>query len=111
MNVIELTRELVRRPSVSGSEAECVSFLREVLREHAPAVSGRNIFAVRGTGRRALLLNSHTDTVPATGDWTRDPHAAVIEEGRIHGLGANDAKGPLAALVCAFLGADLPADA
>ncbi|MHC4225160.1 MAG: M20/M25/M40 family metallo-hydrolase, partial [Planctomycetota bacterium] len=76
-----------------------------------PLVSGRNLFAVRGKGPRALLLNSHTDTVPATGDWTRDPHDAAQEGGRIHGLGANDAKGPLAALVCAFLGANLPDDA
>jgi acetylornithine deacetylase len=111
MDVIELTRALVRIPSLSGNEAECAAFLREILRKHEPVVSGRNLFAVRGKGPRTLLLNSHTDTVPATDNWTRNPHEATLEKGRICGLGANDAKGPLAALVCAFLGADLPGDA
>ena len=71
-------------------------------------VSGRNLWAMRGDGARTLLLNSHTDTVPASPEWTRDPHAASLEDGRIHGLGANDAKGCLAALVRAFLDAKVP---
>ena len=111
MDVVELTRKLVRIPSVSGGERECVELLRERLRDHDPVVSGRNLYAVRGAGPRSLLLNSHTDTVPASGDWSVDPHAADLRDGRILGLGANDAKGPLAALVCAFLSAELPGNA
>jgi len=109
MDVVELTRELVKIPSVSGGEKGCVALLREVL--PGAVVSGRNVYAARGSGPRTLLLNSHTDTVPASADWTIDPHAAELRDGKIHGLGANDAKGPLAALVCAFLRAPVPGGA
>ena len=108
-DVVELTRALVRIPSVSGNEARCVALLAEVL--PGAVVSGRNVFAVRGDGPRTLLLNSHTDTVPASDDWTIDPYGAELRDGRVHGLGANDAKGPLAAMVCAFLEAKVPAGA
>ncbi|MFQ5845921.1 MAG: M20/M25/M40 family metallo-hydrolase, partial [Planctomycetota bacterium] len=111
MSVVELCRDLVRIPSVSGTEEECVALLRDRLRDFDPRVSGRNLYAVRGTGSRTLLLNSHTDTVPPSDDWTLDPHAAAVRDGRIYGLGANDAKGPLAALVVAFRTAEVPAGA
>ncbi len=106
MDVVELTRALVRIPSVSGSEQGCVALLREML--PLATVVGRNVFAVRGSGKDTLLLNSHMDTVPASPEWTIDPHGAVLEGGKVRGLGANDAKGPLAALVCAFLRAPVP---
>jgi len=109
MKVVELTRELVRIPSVSGNEQGCVELLAGLL--PAARVSGRNVWALRGDGPRTLLLNSHTDTVPASDDWTIDPYAADRKDGKLFGLGSNDAKGPLAALVCAFLAAELPADA
>ncbi|MHC4959989.1 MAG: M20/M25/M40 family metallo-hydrolase [Planctomycetota bacterium] len=108
MNVVELTQALVRLPSVSGNEQGCVELLAGLL--PGATVSGRNIWATRGDGPRTLLLNSHMDTVPSSDDWTIDPHGAERRGGKIHGLGANDAKGPLAALVRAFLDSDVPAD-
>jgi len=111
MNVLELAQSLVRLPSVSGNEAACVELLRGVLADHAPVVSGRNVFAMRGDGKNTLLLNSHTDTVPPSKEWTLDPHAAEIRDGKLFGLGSNDAKGPLAALVVTFLTAEVPTGA
>ena len=107
MDVVELTRALVRIPSVSGHEQGCIALLRETLQ--GAKVVGRNLFAVRGSGSDTLLLNSHMDTVPASPEWTIDPHGAALSGGKVSGLGANDAKGPLAALVCAFLAAKVPA--
>ncbi|HEX5137747.1 MAG TPA: M20/M25/M40 family metallo-hydrolase, partial [Planctomycetota bacterium] len=107
MDVVELTRALVRIPSVSGSEQGCIALLRETLQ--GAAVYGRNLVAVRGTGEDTLLLNSHMDTVPASPEWATDPHGGELRDGKVIGLGANDAKGPLAALVCAFLRAKVPA--
>ncbi|MHC4409178.1 MAG: M20 family metallopeptidase [Planctomycetota bacterium] len=100
-DVVELTRELVRRSSVSGNEAECVALLADLLPN--AQVSGRNVWAVKGEGDKTLLLNSHTDTVPDSPEWTRDPWDGAREGGKVRGLGSNDAKGPLAALVIAFL--------
>jgi acetylornithine deacetylase len=73
----------------------------ETLREHGvePTVDDAgNVVATRGTGDPNLLLNTHVDTV--------SPHVPYErEEGVIRGRGACDAKGPLAALLAAFLAA------
>jgi acetylornithine deacetylase/succinyl-diaminopimelate desuccinylase-like protein len=48
-------------------------------------------------------LNSHHDTVKPNPGYTRDPFAAVIEDGKLFGLGSNDAGGPLVSLIATFL--------
>jgi acetylornithine deacetylase len=56
-------------------------------------------------------LNSHHDTVKPNTGYTRDPFSAEEHEGKLFGLGSNDAGGPLVALIatfCHFLGKDLP---
>jgi acetylornithine deacetylase/succinyl-diaminopimelate desuccinylase len=59
-----------------------------------------NVIATRGNGDTHLVLNTHIDTVP--------PHVPYEREGGIvRGRGACDAKGPLAALLVAFLEADV----
>ncbi len=59
-----------------------------------------NVLASRGSGDPHVVLNTHLDTVP--------PHLPVERDGEvIRGRGACDAKGPLAAMLSAFLGADL----
>lgn len=50
-----------------------------------------------------ILLNSHHDTVKPNVSYTRDPFKAEIEDGRLYGLGSNDAGGPLTALLATFL--------
>jgi succinyl-diaminopimelate desuccinylase len=53
---------------------------------------------------RHLVLNGHMDVFPAdAAAWQRDPWSGAIAEGRIHGRGACDMKGGLAALTLAFL--------
>ena len=52
-----------------------------------------------------LALSGHMDTVPDTG-WTTDPWSGAISDGRLHGLGSTDMKGPLAA--CIIAAAALP---
>lgn len=58
----------------------------------------RALVAVRGQG--GLALSAHMDTVPDTG-WTTDPWSGRIEGDTLHGLGATDMKGPVAAIVAA----------
>jgi acetylornithine deacetylase len=50
-----------------------------------------------------LLLDTHLDTVPPAPGWTRDPWKVEVEDGRIYGLGSNDAKAAVAGMVAAFL--------
>jgi acetylornithine deacetylase len=49
-----------------------------------------------------LLLDTHLDTVPPVPGWTRDPWDSRPEGGRVYGLGANDAKASVAAMIAAF---------
>lgn len=104
--LLALHRDLVATPSVSGHEEEVAAFAAAVLRAHGADVRrvGRSVLAMAGEGRGPVLaLNSHLDTVPPTSAWTRDPFAPVGNDGRVYGLGANDAKASVAAMVAAFL--------
>ncbi len=106
--ILALHRDLVKIPSVSKNEAEIVAFVAGFL--DLPGIDvrviGRNVVARRGSGP-SFLLNSHLDTVPPAPDWTRDPFDVVSEDGKVWGLGSNDAKASVAAMIAAFLGADV----
>ena len=54
-------------------------------------------------GKPVLLLNSHHDTVKPNKGYTMDPFQPVVKEGRLYGLGSNDAGGSLVALLAVFL--------
>lgn len=101
---IRLLRDLVAARSPSREEGPAVDVLERWLRGCASLQRvDRNLAAVWDSGRPGptLLLVSHTDTVPATQTWTRDPWTPAVEHGRMYGLGANDAKGCVAAMAVA----------
>jgi len=50
-----------------------------------------------------ILLNSHHDTVKPTKKYSRDPFRADIEDGKLYGLGSNDAGGCLVSLIITFI--------
>lgn len=115
--VAQLAADLVRidsrsfrsnLPLAERIEAELSGFLIERLDfTDAAGVAKRALVARRGP-KGGLGLSGHMDTVPDTG-WQQDPFAArVDEEGVLHGLGAVDMKGALAAMIVAAKG--LPAD-
>ena len=110
MGVVERLAELVAIPSVSGDEKWLAERLAAILLEAGASVAqdGRNVFARRGEGEPGLLLNSHTDTVPPVDGWTSYPWNPKVEGDRLIGLGANDAKASVAAMLEAFLTAPLP---
>ncbi|HEX5717241.1 MAG TPA: M20/M25/M40 family metallo-hydrolase [Thermoanaerobaculia bacterium] len=110
--ILALHRAIVGIPSVSGSEAELAGFLEERLRQRgaAPIRVGESVLALHGEGP-LLLLDTHLDTVPPAPGWTRDPWAVEVVDGRVIGLGSNDAKASVAAMIAAFLAfqeVDLP---
>ena len=103
-DLLDLHRRIVAIPSPSKSETEVLEFLETYLAGRGVAVErlGRNIVARLGRGPY-LCLNSHVDTVPASPRWTRAPHDVRVESGRVFGLGSNDAKASVAAMLAAFL--------
>jgi len=105
--VVDLAQTLVRFRSENppGNEHEITAFIQDrlaqlplaVARHDSPA--GRpNLIATLGTGGGPrLLFNGHTDVVPAGTDWSFEPYGGEIRDGRLHGRGAADMKGGLAA--------------
>lgn len=107
LDVIDLARQLVAIPSVTGEEGALADFLRERLRglgfkvtEQAIEGRRRNILAASGPSPRVILC-THQDTVPPFIPLSED-------EGYLYGRGACDAKGIMACLIGAAAG--LPAE-
>ncbi|HEX3530402.1 MAG TPA: M20/M25/M40 family metallo-hydrolase [Thermoanaerobaculia bacterium] len=110
--ILALHRAITAIPSVSGTESALADFLDAKLRRHgaAPERIGNSLLARIGRGP-ILLLDTHLDTVPPAPGWTCDPWAVEEVDGRIVGLGSNDAKAAVAAMTAAFLAwldVDLP---
>jgi acetylornithine deacetylase len=105
---IQLLQQLIAIPSFSKEEQGTASLLFSWLGKYGIAADriGNNIIAGNkyyDSNKPVLLLNSHHDTVkPATG-YTRDPFDAAIADGKLFGLGSNDAGGSVVSLVAAFL--------
>lgn len=110
--ILDRLAELVSIPSVSGDEARLADRIAAILEEAGAAAVrvGRNVHARRGEGSPCLMLNSHLDTVPPTEGWSADPWKPRVDGERLIGLGANDAKASVAAMLEAFLTAPLPAE-
>lgn len=116
--VIELTRKLVRIPSVyrpnqpDGNEEKVAAFVADFLKDlglevHVEeVVPGRpNVIGILDSGvpGKTLLFEGHTDVV-TEGDrslWKYDPFGAEIVDGRMYGRGTNDTKGNLACAITA----------
>src|SRR5690554_5863639 len=106
--VLRLLQELIRVPSFSREEAGTADLIERFLQAKGVDTcrKGHNIWAFNryfDSGKPTILLNSHHDTVQPNGGYTRDPFAADIENGRLFGLGSNDAGGCLVSLIAAFL--------
>ena len=111
---IALLKEMIRHPSPTGEEEAVADLLVEHLRKGGvePKRLYNNVYAYAegyDPKRETLMLNSHIDTVRPVASYTRDPYSPDEEDGRIYGLGSNDAGASVAALVETFLAwADKP---
>ncbi len=101
--IIHLTRELVRTPSVNppADTRQCADLILNAFRREqieSEIIEGKtgacNVVArLPGKGRgKTLLLNGHMDVVPPGEDWTVDPFGAEIRDNRIYGRGSSDMK-------------------
>lgn len=105
---VDLLKEMISTPSVSHDEAAVADIVTRFLDEEGFDVErfGNNICVEAGerdASLPTLLLNSHIDTVRAVEGWVRDPFTPVEEEGRIYGLGSNDAGASVVSLIAAFI--------
>ena len=106
--VIELLKQLISISSFSKEEDGTAAVLFEFMEANGMATfrEKNNVWAFNkhfDAAKPTLLLNSHHDTVKPSPAYTRNPFEAVVEDGKLYGLGSNDAGGPLVSLLATFM--------
>jgi succinyl-diaminopimelate desuccinylase len=109
IDVLDLARDLIRRPSVTPADAGAMDTLQRALEGLGFACRRmrfgeiENLYARRGTAAPNLCFAGHTDVVPAGDEaaWTSGPFEAAVDRGLLIGRGAVDMKGAIAAFVAA----------
>jgi len=105
---VELLKQLIATPSFSKEEDKTAAILFHFLSQRTVHVqqTGNNVW-VRNihydASKPTILLNSHHDTVKPNKGYTKDPFTPEIQDGKLFGLGSNDAGGPLVSLIATFL--------
>ena len=104
-----MLKQLISLPSTSRNEADTATLLCNCLKEAGVATVERlhNNVVARSAHwddeKPVVMLNSHHDTVKTSNSWTRNPYEPVVEDGRLYGLGSNDAGASVVGLVAAFI--------
>lgn len=105
---INLLTELIKIESISRSEDNAADFLARYLEAEGYRIGRHlnNIWLMSAgldASKPTVLLNSHIDTVKPSSSWTENPFGARVEDGKLYGLGSNDAGASLVSLLAAFL--------
>ena len=117
-DTLKLANELIERPSITPDDAGCLDLISERLAaigfvlERLPFGAVDNLWARHGSGTPLLVFAGHTDVVPPGPEtaWDTPPFEAVVRDGMLHGRGAADMKGSVAAMVmaCCHFAQDFP---
>ena len=107
LEVVELLKQLIATKSFSKEEDCTANLLFQYLKAKNlyPQRLKNNVWVSSenfDVNKRTLLLNSHHDTVKPVAGWKKDPFEPIVENGKLFGLGSNDAGGALVALLGAF---------
>nr|BFF37889.1 M20 family metallo-hydrolase [Tenacibaculum mesophilum] len=104
---INLLKNLIETPSFSSEEDATALLLENWFKEYDIPYTRtqNNVWSVNkhfDANKPTLLLNSHHDTVKPNNGYTKDPFKAIVEEGKLYGLGSNDAGGCLVSLLATY---------
>lgn len=107
-HALELLKELISIPSFSREEHGTAGAISRflALRSIEHSWVGNNIYALNkhfDPSKPTLLLNSHHDTVKPNTSYTLDPFEPILKDGKLYGLGSNDAGGALVSLIACFV--------
>jgi acetylornithine deacetylase/succinyl-diaminopimelate desuccinylase-like protein len=105
---VDLLLKLIATPSFSKEEDGTAQLIENFFSRNgiSPNRVGNNVWVKNkyyAEARPTVLLNSHHDTVRPNPGYTRDPFKPEIIDGKLFGLGSNDAGGPLVSLMATFL--------
>lgn len=106
-NAISLLKTLIEIPSFSTEENKTADCIEVWFNENQIPFqrTKNNVWATNAyfdESKPTLLLNSHHDTVKANKAYTKNPFKAIVEDGKLYGLGSNDAGGCLVSLLATF---------
>ena len=101
---LTLLQNLIATPSFSSEEEQTALLIEQWFLQHSIPFkrSKNNVWAFNkheDPSKPYILLNSHHDTVKPNSAYTKDPFLPHIEDGKLFGLGSNDAGGCLVALL------------
>jgi len=104
---IALLKQLIATQSFSREEEGTAALIEDFLRGKKIPFQRKknNIWAYNryfDTAKPTILLNSHHDTVKPNTSWTLKPFEPLEKEGKLYGLGSNDAGGSLCSLIVTF---------
>ncbi|MFS4482353.1 M20 family metallo-hydrolase [Hyunsoonleella sp. 2307UL5-6] len=104
---IALLKSLIETQSFSSEEEQTAALIEAWFKRYNIDFkrTKNNVWAVNKyfvEGKPTLLLNSHHDTVKPNSAYTNDPFKAFVEDGKLFGLGSNDAGGCLVSLIATF---------
>ncbi|MGE8427253.1 MAG: M20 family metallo-hydrolase [Sphingobacterium sp.] len=107
-DALALLKQLIGLSSLSKEEEFTADLIDRFFQERDIKThrKGNNVWVYNAhynSSKPTILLNSHHDTVKPNTGYTRDPLAATVEEGKLYGLGSNDAGGCLVSLIATFL--------
>ena len=107
-DAVDLLKKLIATPSISREENKTADILADFLVSRCiePSRKGNNVWARNkyyDPQKPTILLNSHHDTVKPNSAYTRDPFSPDIEDGKLYGLGSNDAGASGVSLLATFL--------
>jgi len=116
MDPVDVLKQLIKFPSfqvspdkVADGMKECASFLSQHLEGLGFSVEVDDLFSVTAErsfgGQKSFLINTHFDTVAPSGQW-EDALTPKLEGNKLIGLGSSDAKGGIAATLCALSSLD-----
>lgn len=105
---IHLLKQLIATPSFSKEEHQTSDLIAQFLESFGVSINRElyNVWAFNkyfDASKPTILLNSHHDTVMPNKDYTRDPFMPEVIDGKLYGLGSNDAGGCLVSLLATFL--------
>lgn len=104
---IGFLQKLISKQSFSGEENETALLIMQWFSDHNIKFESKvhNVWAKNkhfDSSKKTILLNSHHDTVKPNKGYTRDPLKPEIIDGKLYGLGSNDAGGCLVSLLATF---------
>lgn len=104
---IDLLKTLISTPSISRQEERTADLIEGFLKNKGFIVKRKhnNVWGehINDKSKPTVLLNSHHDTVKPVVSWTRNPYGAKIEDGKLYGLGSNDAGASLVSCMMTFI--------